>query len=38
MLFITIFASVYDVKGDDAPDNMLAFIDPVQGQPGYRNK
>jgi uroporphyrinogen decarboxylase len=31
-----IFAPAHDVEGDVAPENMLAFIDLLQGQPGYR--
>ena len=31
-----IFAPVHDVEGDVPLDNMLAFIDLVQAQPGYR--
>ena len=32
-----IFAPAHDVEGDVPLENMLAFIDLVQGQPGYRN-
>ena len=32
-----IFAPAHDVEGDVALENMLAFIDVVQSQPGYRN-
>ena len=32
-----IFAPAHDVEGDVALENMLAFIDLVQAQPGYRN-
>lgn len=31
-----IFAPAHDVEGDVALENMLAFIDLVQAQPGYR--
>jgi uroporphyrinogen decarboxylase len=30
-----IFAPAHDVEGDVPPENMLAFIKEVQGQPGY---
>jgi uroporphyrinogen decarboxylase len=30
-----IFAPAHDVEGDVPPENMLAFIEEVQGQPGY---
>ncbi len=32
-----IFAPAHDVEGDVPLENMLAFIDLVQDQPGYRN-
>ncbi len=32
-----IFAPAHDVAGDVPLENMLAFIELVQGQPGYRN-
>jgi uroporphyrinogen decarboxylase len=32
-----IFAPAHDVEGDVALENMLAFIDVVQSQPGTRN-
>jgi uroporphyrinogen decarboxylase len=32
-----VFAPAHDVEGDVSLENMLAFIDLVQGQPGYRN-
>lgn len=32
-----IFAPAHDVEGDVGLENMLAFIEVVQGQPGYRN-
>ncbi len=32
-----IFAPAHDVEGDVVLENMLAFIELVQGQPGYRN-
>jgi uroporphyrinogen decarboxylase len=32
-----IFAPAHDVEGDVSLNNMLAFIDLVQSQPGYRN-
>ncbi len=32
-----IFAPAHDVEGDVRLENMLAFIELVQGQPGYRN-
>jgi uroporphyrinogen decarboxylase len=32
-----IFAPAHDVVGDVPLDNMLAFIDVIQHQPGYRN-
>ncbi len=32
-----IFAPAHDVEGDVPLENMLAFIDLVQGQPAYRN-
>lgn len=32
-----IFAPAHDVEGDVPLENMLAFIDLVQGQPGYRS-
>lgn len=32
-----IFAPAHDVEGDVPLQNMLAFIDLVQGQPAYRN-
>ncbi len=31
-----IFAPAHDVEGDVPLENMLAFVDLVQGQPGYR--
>ncbi len=32
-----IFAPAHDVEGDVSIENMLAFIEVVQNQPGYRN-
>ncbi len=32
-----IFAPAHDVEGDVPLDNLLAFLDLVQGQPGYEN-
>ena len=32
-----IFAPAHDVEGDVALENMLAFIELIQGQPGYLN-
>ena len=32
-----IFAPAHDVEGDVPLENMLAFIELLQGQPGYRN-
>ena len=32
-----IFAPAHDVEGDVPLDNMLAFIDLIQNQPGYQN-
>jgi uroporphyrinogen-III decarboxylase len=31
-----IFAPAHDVEGDVPLENMLAFIELVQNQPGYR--
>jgi uroporphyrinogen-III decarboxylase len=32
-----IFTPAHDVEGDVPLENMLAFIELVQGQPGYGN-
>ncbi len=32
-----IFAPAHDVEGDVALENMLAFVELIQSQPGYRN-
>ena len=32
-----IFAPAHDVEGDVTLENMLAFIEVVQAQPGYQN-
>jgi uroporphyrinogen-III decarboxylase len=32
-----IFAPAHDVEGDVPLENMLAFIEVMQGQPEYRN-
>ncbi|MFA5873760.1 MAG: uroporphyrinogen decarboxylase family protein, partial [Anaerolineales bacterium] len=33
-----IFAPAHDVEGDVPLENMLAFVELLQSQPGYRNK
>jgi len=33
-----IFAPAHDLEGDVPLENMLAFIELLQSQPGYRNK